>query len=359
MGPRAGTVVTRNGSVVFAELDPRLSERGVVVGPAAAAPDAAAPDAAALLAVVSEPAPDAYVELATAFASDPVLVRVPPGIAIECPIVVMHWADGGGEAVFPRTVVVAGEAGQVAVVEHVASNAGAGLVVPVVELDVADAANVSYVAVQEVSTETWYIGYQASRVGQEATLASFTAAFGGEYARVRTDSRLVGRGGTSNLLAAYFGDGEQMHDFRTMQDHVGPKTTSDLLFKGAVADQARSVYSGLIRVRKGAAGTNAFQTNRNLVLSEGAHANSVPNLEIDENDLSCSHASAVGPIDEDQRYYLESRGIPREVADRLIVLGFFEDILGRTPVREVAPVLRAAVAGKLAYTDLGAKAGSR
>jgi len=144
-----------------------------------------------------------------------------------------------------------------------------------------------------------------------------------------------------------------MHDFRTMQDHVGPKTTSDLLFKGAVEDRARSVYTGLIRVRKGAAGTNAFQTNRNLVLSEGAHANSVPNLEIDESDVSCSHASAVGPIDEEQRYYLESRGIPSEAAERLIVLGFFDDILGRAPVPGVDRVLREAVTGKLAHAGLG------
>jgi Fe-S cluster assembly protein SufD len=348
VGPRAGVVVVRNGRIVLAELEPGLAERGVVVGSAAGVPDAAD-----LMGEASEPAPDAYVELATAFAADPVLVRVPAGLAVERPVVVLHWADAEGGATFPRTLVAAGEASQVAVVEHIASAAGPALVVPVVELDVADAANLSYVAVQEVSTQAWYIGYQASRVGQAATLSSFAAAFGGEYARVRTDSRLVGRGGTSNLLAAYFGDGEQMHDFRTMQDHVAPKTTSDLLFKGAVEGLARSVYTGLIRVRKGAAGTNAFQTNRNLVLSEGARANSVPNLEIDENDVSCSHASAVGPIDEEQRYYLESRGIPREVADRLIVLGFFEDILSRTPVPGVAPVLRTAVAGKLAHTALG------
>jgi len=348
LGPRAGSVVTRNGRVVRAEVDPSLSERGVVIGTAGEVPEAAE-----MLGQVAEPAPDAYVELATAFAADPVVLRVPDGVVIEQPLVVLHWVDADGSATFPRTVVSAGEGSRVALVEHVASDAITALVVPVVELDVADGADLSYVAVQEVSAETWYIGYQASRVGQDARLSSFTAAFGGDYARVRTDSLLVGRGGTSKLLAAYFGDGEQMHDFRTMQDHVGPKTTSDLLFKGAVEDRARSVYTGLIRVRKGAAGTNAFQTNRNLVLSEGAHANSVPNLEIDESDVSCSHASAVGPIDEEQRYYLESRGIPSEAAERLIVLGFFDDILGRAPVPGVDRVLREAVTGKLAHAGLG------
>src|SRR5260370_18635117 len=136
-----------------------------------------------------------------------------------------------------------------------------------------------------------------------------------------------------------------------MQAHEAPRTTSDLLFKGAVAGTADSVYSGLIRVRKGAVGTNAFQTNRNLVLGEGAHADSVPNLEIEENDVRCSHASAVGPIDEEQRFYLESRGVPPEVADRLIVLGFLDDALSQTPVPSLLPVLRARLAAKLDHAQ--------
>ena len=116
-------------------------------------------------------------------------------------------------------------------------------------------------------------------------------ALGGDYARVRTDARLDGRGAVGNQLAAYFGEAHQMHDFRTLQDHAAPKTTSDLLFKGAVGGRSRSVYSGLIRVRKEAPGTTAFQTNRNLKLSDGTWADSVPNLEIDTNDVRCSHAS--------------------------------------------------------------------
>jgi Fe-S cluster assembly protein SufD len=123
-----------------------------------------------------------------------------------------------------------------------------------------------------------------------------------------------------------------MLDFRTLQDHLAPRTTSDLLFMGAVADHAHSVYSGLIRVRRGAAKSDAMQTNHNLVLDEGAHADSVPNLDIEENDVRCSHGSTVGPVDEDQRYYLESRGVPPEVAERLIVAGFFQDIADRVPV---------------------------
>jgi Fe-S cluster assembly protein SufD len=341
VGERSGLVVLANGRLVHSELAPALSGQGVVmglVGDAEADGDVSLPAGT----------PDVFVDLGTAFMADGVEIGVPSGVTAANPIVVVHWVDAEGGAVFPRLVVRAGEASEVSVVDHVASPDGlSALLVPVVDLKVGDAANVSYVGVQELGHKVWQIGHQASAVGRDATLTSVLVAVGGEYARVATDSRLEGLGGTSQLRALYFGDGEQMHDFRTLQDHDAPKTTSDLLFKGAVEDQSRAVYSGLIRIRKGAAGTNAFQTNRNLVLTDGAHADSVPNLEIEENDVRCSHASAVGPVDEDQRYYLEARGLPPEVANRLIVLGFFEDILDEVSVTGLRQPLRRAVAAKL------------
>ena len=154
---------------------------------------------------------------------------------------------------------------------------------------------------------TWQIAHQASTIGAHASLSSYAVALGGSYARLRTDSALAGESGTSRLRAAFFGRDDQMLDFRTLQDHRAPRTTSDLLFMGAVADTSHSVYSGLIRIRRGAVRSDAVQTNHNLVLDEGAHADSVPNLDIEENDVKCSHGSTVGPVDEDQRYYLESR----------------------------------------------------
>ena len=333
-GPAAAVVVVRNGRVGHVDInDDRVTvdtETGDDLGIGEA---------------------DVFTDLNRRHGAETVVVRIRNGAVVEQPIVVLTWVDGKdgpSAAVFPRLVVQAGEASQATVLDHVASPADAhALIVPVVELDVADAANLSYLNVQELGPSVWQVAYQASRVGRDATLNSSLVALGGDYARVRADSRLTGQGGTSNLLAVYFGDGGQMHDFRTMQDHDAPKTTSDLLFKGAVEDRAHSVYSGLIRVRKGAAGTNAFQTNRNLVLSEGARADSVPNLEIEENEVSCSHASAVGPVDEEQRYYLEARGVPPEVADRLIVLGFFDEIVQRTPIAGLRPRLRRAVAAKL------------
>jgi Fe-S cluster assembly protein SufD len=141
-----------------------------------------------------------------------------------------------------------------------------------------------------------------------------------------------------------------MHDFRVIQEHLAPHTTSDMLFKGAVQDRARSVYTGLISIAENARGTNSNQTNRNLTLSEGAWAESVPNLDIRNNDVKCSHASTVGPIDADQRFYLESRGLPPEVAERLVVLGFFDEVIAQVPVADLADELRARVADRLNLT---------
>jgi Fe-S cluster assembly protein SufD len=290
---------------------------------------------------------DAFVDLAGALAPDGLLIELPAGRHVEGSVVLSHRIGGGGRATASRTIVSIGRSSQLSVVELIESDDTPALHVPVVELHVGEAANLDYAGVQLLGRSAWCLGHQVSQVGRDSNLRSLSVALGGYYARLRSDSRLVGVGGSSRLLALYFGEGDQMLDFRTLQDHAAPKTTSDLLFKGAVLDQAQGVYSGLIRVRRGAEGTNAFQTNRNLVLSEGATAWSVPNLEIEENDVRCSHASAMGPVDEEQMYYLQSRGIPPKVAERLIVLGFFDDLLAGAPATELHGPVRQAVSDKL------------
>jgi Fe-S cluster assembly protein SufD len=340
-GERAALVVVHNGRPARIEIDPALAAQGLVVADVADLPDG--DDLLGRLTVA-----DAFTELNSAFLPGATVVRVPRGLVVEQPIVIVHHLDGEGVASFARTIVLAGESSDVTVIEHQSSADVHAFSDPIVELDVGDNARLRYLNVQDLGARIFQVGYQSSRVGRDATLQSSVVALGGDYARVRTDSKVDGRGATSYLTAVYFADGKRMHDFRTIQDHAAPKTTSDLLFKGAVSDQARSVYSGLIRVRKEARGTNAFQTNRNLVLSEGAGAESVPNLEIETNDVVCSHASAVGPIDDEQRYYLESRGIPPEVAERLIVLGFFNEVLDRLPLSAEVTGLRASLVRRLA-----------
>jgi Fe-S cluster assembly protein SufD len=197
-----------------------------------------------------------------------------------------------------------------------------------------------------LGSTSWQLAHQTSVIGADASLESFAVALGGDYARLRTDSALQGESGTSSLRAAFIGRNDQMLDFRTLQDHLAPRTTSDLLFMGAVADHSHSVYSGLIRVRRGAVRSDARQTNHNLVLDEGAHADSVPNLDIEENDVKCSHGSTVGPVDEGQRYYLESRGVEPEVAERLIVGGFFENIADQVPIAGARSMIGRALADR-------------
>jgi Fe-S cluster assembly protein SufD len=341
-GPWAGVAVVVDGRLASIELDDEVRARGVQVRLADEDGDEA------VVGAVAKPGVDAFTELNAAWSS-PLAIEVPAGVVIERPLLVAHWISADGIATFPHTTIVSGVDSELTVVEYHGSEDVHSLVVPIVELAVGDAARLRYLNLQDLGDRVWQVGYQASTVGRDASLLSAVVALGGDYARVRTDSRLAGKGGSASLMALYFGDGGQMHDFRTMQDHIAPNTTSDLLFKGAVEDQARSVYTGLIRVGKEAVGTNAFQTNRNLVLSEGASAESVPNLEIETNQVQCSHASAVGPIDEEQHFYLESRGVPPEVADRLIVLGFFGEVLERLPVPALSRRLRDAVANKLAH----------
>ena len=290
---------------------------------------------------------DIFDELAGAFHSDTVL-SIPRGQHVASPIVVTHTVRGDDEATFPRLVVDAGENSEVTVVERfVSDGSGSALVVPRLFVRAQQAARVTYLAINELGTAVWQLGHQFAIGERDSTTLLATVALGGEYARVRTDAKVVGQGASTRQVALYYADETQMHDFRTLQDHVAPRTTSDLLFKGAVQDTARSVYTGLIRIGHEAKGSVAYQTNRNLTLSAGAWAESVPNLEIETNDVKCSHASTVGPIDEEQRFYLESRGIQPDIAERLVVLGFFDEVLAQLPVGALATELRAQVAGKL------------
>ncbi len=346
VGQPAAVVVVRNGTVSHVEVDDGAARAGLRVGSLATL-DGGDGQAGGALGSVAGRAKDAFGLLHDAFVADPVLVEVPAGVALSAPVVVLHWTDLDGVATFPRLVVRAGGGSDVTVCDHQASADVAALVVPVVELDAGPAAQLRYLNVQTLGQRVWQLGRQASRVGRDATFSTTMVALGGDYARLSIDSTMVGKGGSGNMLALYFGERSQMHDFRTLQDHLAPTTTSNLLFKGAVQGRARSVYTGLIHIGKEAPRVDAFQTNRNIKLSAGAWAESVPNLEIENNDVRCSHASAVGPVDEDQRFYLESRGVPPKVAERLIVTGFFEEVLERLPVPGVAAPLRAEIAAKL------------
>ena len=283
---------------------------------------------------------------------DVIVISVARGVVAPLPIVVTHTLDGDGSVYFPRLVIDAAENSEVTVVERFISKDGVrSLVVPVLDARAAQSARVRYLAINELGNKSWQIGEHHSEGQRDSDTLLATVALGGDYARVSTAARLLGQGSNTRQVALYFAGGNQMHDFRTLQEHAAPRTTSDLLFKGAVQDTAKSVYTGLIKIHKNAKGSVAYQTNRNLTLSHGAWAESVPNLEIETNDVKCSHASTVGPIDEEQLFYLESRGVNPDVAQRLVVLGFFDEVLAQLPVGDLAAPLRQQVARKLSIGD--------
>src|SRR5207247_1675517 len=174
-----------------------------------------------------------------------------------------------------------------------------------------------------------------ARVGRDAEFRSLAIGFGASLARAEAETVLAGAGGFSEMLGVFFADGTQHFDHRSVQDHVAPNCSSDLLYKGALRDASRAVYSGWVHVRPGAQKTDAMQTSRNIVLSEHATADAIPNLEIAANDVRCGHAASVGPVDEETVFYLESRGISRAEAERLIVTGFFQEVLDRVRLDEV------------------------
>ena len=336
---RAGLVVIADGRLASVELADDVAASGVTVG--------VAEDERRLLDV---PDPDALTALHDAFVGDVVVVHVPGGVAVAKPVVVVQVASAGGAASFPHLVVDAGEQSEITVLDvWTSSGDGRAFVSPVVEVQAAQAANVRYVGVQAFGDDVWSTGHLLLRPERDATTNAWVAALGGRFARLYFDAQLEGQAGSADVAGVYFGEDEQVHDFRSLQDHRGSRTASNLVLKGAVVDEAHAIYTGMIRVHEGAKATESFLSNRNLVLSDGAFVDSVPNLEIvNENDIkSCGHAAATGPVDPEHVFYLESRGVPTDVAERLIVFGFFDDVVSAIPVAGVREPLRAAISRKL------------
>src|SRR4029450_12595479 len=246
---------------------------------------------------------------------------VPPGVEVELPVQAMTWIDAEDAAVFPRTLLVAGENAEVTLIDRYGSPPlGRGPSDAVVASPAGAGPRVRYVALQEYADGVTHLAVQRARIGRGADLKSLGVAFGASLARAEVEALLAEDGGSSEMLGVYFGDGDQHIDHRSIQDHVGSRTSSDLLYKGAMRDTSNAIYTGTVIIEQGAHRCDAYQTNRNILLSDHAKAHSVPNLEILTNDPTrCGHAASVGPVDEDQLFYLQSRGIPRVEATRLLV----------------------------------------
>jgi Fe-S cluster assembly protein SufD len=277
------------------------------------------------------------------------LVHVPPGVELERPLYLRVASNVAGGSLFWRVLVVAEAGSRFTVVQELTSAAEdlEAYVNGVVEVVVRDGAKAEIVNVQRLSRQAWLFASCHARVERDAELDWVEGGFGSARGKVWIQNDLADRGATSRVTGAYFADGEQHLDYDTYQLHAAPDTTSDFAFKGALRDSAATVWRGMIRVEEGAQKTNAYQENRNLLLSKTATANSIPGLEILANDVRCTHGATLSQVDREQLFYLMARGLPRSEAERLIVRGFFQDVLDRIELQPVREALGAALESRI------------
>jgi Fe-S cluster assembly protein SufD len=272
-----------------------------------------------------------FAALHQALVSSGTFVYVPRGVEIELPIEIFHWLHGENASVFPHLLLVTDELAKVTVIEHFRSlnRHTAGFACGVNDLIAGPGAKVTYVCAQNWGENVRALQMNTTTVDHDASAMSLNLHLGAKYSRFESLSRLVGEGGRSDLLAVSVASGEQEFDARTLQDHISPHTASDLLYKNALDDRARCTFGGLIRVEPHAHFTDAYQKVRNLLLSDDSEANSMPGLEILADNVRCTHGATSGQIDEDELFYLRTRGIPIPVAQRLIVTGFLNEVIQR------------------------------
>jgi Fe-S cluster assembly protein SufD len=277
------------------------------------------------------------------------LVHVAAGVELERPLYLRVASTAPGGSLLWRVLVVAEPGSRFTFVQELTSAEPAleAYLNGVVEVVVHDGAKAEIVDVQRLSTKTWLFASCHARIERDAELDWVEAGFGSAKGKTWIQNDLADRGASSRVTGAYFADGSQHLDYDTYQLHAAPDTTSDFAFKGALRDSAATVWRGMIRVEEGAQKTNAYQENRNLLLSKTATANSIPGLEILANDVRCTHGATLSQVDREQLFYLMARGLPRAEAERLIVRGFFQDVLDRIELAPVREALGAALEARI------------
>jgi Fe-S cluster assembly protein SufD len=357
----SGHLVVANGRVVHVDVRADLASRGVVL---TSLREAVARHPELLqrhLAEAVPPEDGKFAALNAALWSDGVFLHVPRGVELDHPVRVTRWFGEAGAAYFGRTLILAEPLSRVSYVDELLSDdlAAQTFTSTVVEVLAQNGSQVQYVALQRLGRGAFYQSQQRTLAGRDATLDTLNVTLGGTTSRVDLNARLLGAGANSDMLGLYFGDSDQHFDHNTSQDHVAPNARSDLLYKGALADRSRAVFRGIIRVHKGAQRTDAYQTNRNLLMSPHARADSLPNLEIEADDVKCSHAATVGQLDEEMLFYLLARGLSREQAERLVVLGFLGEVLRRLPMGGVVEKATRVITEKLGHAPPPTATGGR
>lgn len=348
----SGHLVEVDGAVVHTDLGPELEAKGVVLTSLRKALATHGELLERYLATEAVPPEEGkFPALNAALWTDGILLYVPKGVHLDVPVRVTRWLSREGVALFSRTLIVAEAASRVSYVDEVLSDdfERQTLFSSAVEVFAHDSAQVQYVSLQRMGEGAFHQSAQRTLAHRESTLDTLNVNLGASVARLDLNARLLGPGANSDMLGLYFADHNQHFDHCTSQDHVADHANSDLLYKGALDGTSRAVFRGIIKVHPGAQRTDAYQTNRNLLLSDEARADSLPNLEIEADDVRCSHGATVGQLDQEALFYLMSRGLARAQAERLVVMGFLGEVLSRLPLGGVVEKVTHAIEEKLGY----------
>lgn len=293
---------------------------------------------------------DKFGALAAAMAKTGIFLYVPKHVKVQTPLHSLFWASGSSAAFFSHYLVYLEEGAEVTYVHESSSpNQGGNQSMHsgLMEIFVGEEAKLTFVELQSWGDNIWNFTHERINVERNGNVDWIFGALGSRLTKNFSDLNLVGEGSTGKMSGFYFTQGHQHLDHDTQQNHLAPHTTSDLLFKGALVGESRSVWQGMIYVAPNASKTDGYQANRNLVLDRHARADSIPGLEILTDDVRCTHGATVGKIDQEQIYYLESRGLPRAEAERLIVEGFFDPIMQRIPFEGVKNRFQRAIIEKM------------
>ena len=345
---RSALLVQLDQDTILLERDAALARQGVIVMPLTQASREHPALVEKLLGRTVRPDESRFTALAAALLNGGALVYVPEGVTVDRPIQLLFSRETPDLGTFPHVIVALAKGARASVIEEYVSHGepGVGVNVGATEVTVADEASLHLATFQRWGENVRHFGVARVRVARDARFHWTYTALGGKLTKADLEMHLDGEGSEAKFSGCYFGNGTQHFDFHTFQNHNVGHSVSDLLFKGALRDRARMVYQGLIKVHKDAQRSDAYQANRNLLLSDKARADSIPSLEIEANDVRCTHGATVGQVDEDQLFYLMTRGLPKRDAERMIIHGFFEPVLERIPAESLRATVTAAIEGK-------------
>jgi Fe-S cluster assembly protein SufD len=348
-GESSARLVQVDASVVHRELPEDLAASGVILTSLDQAVQEHPELVRRYLGTAVNEGDGKFAALNTAYWTGGTFLYVPKDVRVEVPIRSFRWMEGPGSSLLGRTLIVAEANAEVSVVDELGSGdfPQQGLSNGAAEIFAGEGARVTYVSLQRWGSGVVHLTTDRLVAGRDARITTLYTTLGSDVTRADVRCRLTAPGAHVDMLGLYLAEGKQHFDHETLQDHISPHASSNLLFKGALNDDTRSVFRGLIRVHPKAQRTDAYQTNRNLILSDRARADSLPNLEIGADDVRCSHAATVGQLDEEEVFYLLSRGIPRKEAMRLVIFGFFGEVLEQLDLDEVRGELVRAIERKL------------